>query len=53
MMDLEAFTHRRAEALLADHRQVREAAGARGSYLVSPLFPPDMVGLFALLPRVD
>jgi hypothetical protein len=49
---LDAFAERRAEALLADHRRVREAAGARGSYAVRALVPPDVIGLFVLLPAV-
>jgi hypothetical protein len=51
--DLEAFAGRRAQALLADHRRVREAADARGSYSVKALLPPDVIGLYVLLPRVD
>lgn len=50
--DLAAFAGRRAQALLADHRRVREAADARGSYSVKSLLPPDVVALFVLLPRV-
>jgi superfamily II DNA or RNA helicase len=50
---LDAFAERRAQALLADHRRVREAADARGSYSVKALLPPDVIGLFVLLPRVD
>lgn len=49
--DLDAFARRRAEALLADHRRVREAADARGSYSVKAILPPDVIGLFVLLPR--
>ena len=52
-VDLDAFADRRAKALLADHRRVREAAGARGSYGVKALLPPDVIGLYVLLPRVD
>ncbi|WP_242343611.1 helicase-related protein [Anaeromyxobacter terrae] len=48
--ELEAFTRRRAEALLADHRRVREAADARGSWSVKALLPPDVVGVYVLLP---
>ena len=51
--DLAAFAGRRAQNLLADHRRVREAADARGSYSVKSLLPPDVVALFVLLPRVD
>jgi superfamily II DNA or RNA helicase len=49
--ELETFTSARAEALLADHRRVREAAGARGSWSVKALLPPDVIGLYVLLPR--
>jgi superfamily II DNA or RNA helicase len=51
--ELDAFAERRAQTLLADHRRVREAADARGSYSVKALLPADVIGLFALLPRVD
>ncbi|MCC6747217.1 MAG: DEAD/DEAH box helicase [Deltaproteobacteria bacterium] len=50
---LDAFAARRAQALLADHRRVRDAADARGSATVKPLLPVDVIGLFVLLPRVD
>jgi hypothetical protein len=50
--DLAAFAERRAQALLADHRRVREAADARGSYSVKSLLPVDVIGLFVLLPKV-
>lgn len=52
-VELDAFAERRAQALLADHRRVREAAGARGSYTVKALLPADVIGLFVLLPRID
>jgi hypothetical protein len=51
--EIDAFAGRRAEALLADHRRVREASEARGSYKVKALLPPDIVALFVLLPRVQ
>ena len=51
--ELEAFAERRADALLKDHRRVRQAADARGSYAVKALLPADVVGLFVLLPRVS
>jgi superfamily II DNA or RNA helicase len=50
---LNAFAERRAQVLLADHRRVREAADARGTYSVKPVLPADVIGLFVLLPRVD
>ena len=51
--DLDAFAERRAQALLSDHRRVRVAADARGSYSVKALLPPDVIGLFVLLPRAS
>jgi hypothetical protein len=51
--ELNAFADRRAQALLADHRRVREAADARGSYGVKALLPADIIGLYVLLPRVS
>ncbi len=51
--ELEAFAERRAQALLADHRRVREAAEAHGRYGVKALLPADVIGLFVLLPKVD
>jgi superfamily II DNA or RNA helicase len=40
----------RAQALLADHRRVREAADARGSYQVSASLPVDVMGVYVLVP---
>ncbi len=51
--ELDAFAERRAQALLADHRRVREASDARGSYTVKALHPVDVIGLFVLLPQVN
>ncbi len=51
--ELDAFADRRAQALLADHRRVREAAEALGRYSVKALLPADVIGLFVLLPKVD
>lgn len=52
MSELDAFAERRAQALLADHRRVREAAEALGRYSVKALLPADVIGLFVLLPKV-
>jgi hypothetical protein len=49
--ELDAYAERRAQALLADNRRVREAADARGSYSVRALLPADIIGVFVLLPR--
>lgn len=51
--ELNAFAERRAQALLADHRRVREAAEALGRYSVKALLPADIIGLFVLMPKVN
>jgi hypothetical protein len=48
--ELEAIAARQAEALLADHRRVRQAAEARGRYDVKALTPVDVVAAYVLLP---
>lgn len=40
----------RAETLLADHRRVRDASGARGKYSVRAVEPVDVIGAWVLLP---
>jgi superfamily II DNA or RNA helicase len=47
---LETMANARAQALLADHRRVREAAEGRGSYQVTASLPVDVMGLYVLLP---
>jgi superfamily II DNA or RNA helicase len=47
---LETFAKVRAQALLQDHRRVREAAEGRGSYQVTASLPVDVMGLYVLLP---
>jgi hypothetical protein len=47
---LEALARARAQALLVDHRRVREAAEGRGSYQVAASLPVDVMGLYVLLP---
>ncbi|MDO9074117.1 MAG: helicase-related protein [Rubrivivax sp.] len=46
----EAIAKARAQALLQDHRRVREAAEGRGSYQVTASLPVDVMGLYVLLP---
>lgn len=50
---LNHHAEKRAQELLADHRRVREAADARGRYSVTTLLPPDVIGVFVVLPRVE
>jgi superfamily II DNA or RNA helicase len=47
---LEALARQRADALLQDHRRVREAARDLGSYKVSACLPVDVIGAYVLLP---
>lgn len=47
---LQALAHQRAEALLEDHRRVREAARDVGQYSVTPCLPVDVIGVYVLLP---
>lgn len=47
---LEAIAKTRAQALLLDHRRVREASDSRGSYQVTAILPVDVMGLYVLLP---
>ena len=47
---LEAIAKARPQALLTDHRRVREAAEGRGSYQVTASLPVDVMGLYVLLP---
>lgn len=48
---LENLARQRAEALLQDHRRVREAAGDQGRYAVTPSLPVDVIGVYVLLPE--
>jgi hypothetical protein len=50
--DLKAFLDERAKALLDDHLRVREASKDIGNTTVNPVPPPDVIGVFVLLPRV-
>jgi hypothetical protein len=47
---LEQLAKERAQALLVDHRRVREAARDVGQYSVSPCLPVDVIGVYVLLP---
>jgi hypothetical protein len=47
---LENLATERANALLTDHRRVREAARDVGSYEVTPCLPVDVLGVYVLLP---
>ena len=44
------FVALRAEVLEEDHARLRAAAGSASRVTVEPIMPPDVVGLFTLLP---
>lgn len=47
---LDEIASQRANELLRDHRRVRDAAKAKGTYDVYPQLPVDVVGLYVLMP---
>ena len=47
---LQALAQQRADALLDDHKRVREAARDVGQYNVKPCLPVDVMGVYVLLP---
>jgi superfamily II DNA or RNA helicase len=47
---LAALADRQADALLADHQRVRDAAQARGRYAVTALTPVDVLAAYVLMP---
>ncbi len=47
---LHSIAGERAQALLEDHRRVREAARDVGQYNVQPCLPVDVIGVYVLLP---
>jgi superfamily II DNA or RNA helicase len=47
---LQALAQQRAQALLADHQRVRQAARDVGQYSVSACLPVDVMGVYVLLP---
>lgn len=49
---LDNLARERAQALLQDHRRVRDAADAKGSYQVTASLPVDIMGVYVLVPAV-
>jgi hypothetical protein len=49
---LDVIAKERAQALLQDHRRVREAAEAKGTYQVTASLPVDVMGVYVLVPAV-
>jgi superfamily II DNA or RNA helicase len=49
---LESLARERAQILLEDHRRIRDASKARGSYTVKPILPMDILGIAVLVPAI-
>ncbi|MNZ34377.1 hypothetical protein D3C78_517500 [compost metagenome] len=47
---LNEIARQRASELLKDHRRVRDAAKAKGTYDVHPQLPADVIGIYVLMP---
>ena len=47
---LAEFVQTRAEQLMRDHARLRAAAGSASRVTVEPVQPPDVIGLFVLMP---
>jgi hypothetical protein len=47
---LAAFVRTRAEELMQDHARLRAAAGSASRVTVEAVFPPDVIGLFVMMP---
>lgn len=47
---LAGFVRRRAEELMRDHARLRAAAGSASRVTVEAVLPPDVIGLFVLMP---
>lgn len=48
---LNEIARQRASELLKDHRRVRDAAKAKGTYDVHPQLPVDVIGIYVLMPN--
>jgi len=47
---LAEFVRTRAEKLMQDHARLRAAAGSASRVTVEAVLPPDVIGLFVLMP---
>ncbi|MBY5344954.1 DEAD/DEAH box helicase [Rhizobium leguminosarum bv. viciae] len=50
---LAEFVRSRAEELMQDHARLRAAAGSASRVTVEAVLPPDVIGLFVLMPSED
>jgi hypothetical protein len=48
--ELDTLAKAHAQTLLEDHRRIRDASRARGSYAISPVLPVDVLGIIVLVP---
>ncbi|MBP7948732.1 MAG: DEAD/DEAH box helicase [Verrucomicrobiales bacterium] len=48
---LATFVRQRADELVQDHARLRAAAGSASRVSVAPVLPPDVIGLFVLMPN--
>ena len=44
------FVRSRAQELMSDHARLRAASGSASRVTVEPVMPPDVIGLFVLVP---
>ena len=47
---LKIFVNKRAEELVEDHARLRTAAGSASRVSVEAVLPPDVIGMFVLMP---
>lgn len=50
---LEVVAGKRADAQLATHERVREAARTKGRVTIQPVLPVDILGAYVLLPKLS
>lgn len=50
--ELDALAKDHAQTLLEDHRRIRDASKAKGTYTISPVLPVDILSIIVLIPAV-
>lgn len=50
--ELDTLAKAHAQTLLEDHRRIRDASKARGTYAISPVLPVDILSIIVLVPAV-
>lgn len=50
--ELDTLAKEHAQKLLEDHRRIRDASKARGTYAIAPVLPVDILGVMVLIPAV-